>query len=98
MQIYAPSLIFRNVLHTQNVVRYTLEIAGHCNVSEQELFILLTAAWFHDTGPLFTKRQNHDEVSCFHGEVYVGKISAINTIRSIEQHSMVTKPTRHPEN
>ena len=98
-QIYAPTLIFHNLLHTQNVVEHTMEIAGHCNVSENEMFILFTAAWFHDTGHLFTKPQNHEEVSCFIMEKFMAdKVNDINSISSIEQCIMATKLPRHPEN
>ena len=98
-QIHAPTLIFHNLLHTQNVVKRTMEIAGHCNVSENELFILYTAAWFHDIGHLFTKPQNHEEVSCFIMEAFMaGKINDTNASSSIEQCIMATKLPRHPEN
>ena len=98
-QIHAPTLIFHNLLHTQNVVKHTLEIAGHCNVSEKEMLILFTAAWFHDTGHLFTRPQNHEEVGCFIMEKFMAdKINDINTISNIEQCIMATKLPRHPEN
>ncbi len=54
-----PSLIFHNLKHTQTVVDRTKEIAGHYHVSEKEMLILYTAAWFHDTGHLFTAPAKH---------------------------------------
>jgi len=98
-KINAPALIFHNLLHTQNVVKHTKEIAGHYNVSEEEMLILITAAWFHDTGHLFTRPQNHEEVGCFIMEKFMAdKINDINSISSIEQCIMATKLPRHPEN
>ncbi len=42
----------------QDVVKRTEEIAGHYYISEDDMLILFTAAWFHDTGHLFTDPQN----------------------------------------
>ncbi len=53
-QMQTAELAFHNLEHTQNVVKHTREIAGHYNVSENEMLILFTAAWFHDTGHLVT--------------------------------------------
>ena len=48
------TLAFHNLKHTESVVDRTKEIAGHYHVNEKEMLILYTAAWFHDTGYLFT--------------------------------------------
>ncbi|MDQ6845314.1 MAG: DUF5706 domain-containing protein [Bacteroidota bacterium] len=63
-QMHAPSLVFHNLEHTQNVVKRTQEIAGHYKVTEDEMLILFTAAWFHDTGHLFTEPSKHEAMSC----------------------------------
>ena len=63
-QMHSPALAFHNLEHTQNVVKRTQEIAGHYKVSENEMFILFVAAWFHDTGHLFTEPAKHEEMSC----------------------------------
>lgn len=54
--------IYHNYNHTLYVVEAVNEIALAEKVSEDELEILLIAAWFHDTG--FTKEaKNHEEIS-----------------------------------
>jgi HD superfamily phosphodiesterase len=63
-QMHSPSLVFHNLDHTKMVVKRTQEIAGHYNVTEKEMLILYAAAWFHDTGHLFTEPQKHEEMSC----------------------------------
>ena len=45
-------LVFHNLEHTENVVRKVNEIAGHYNLSEEDMMIVYIAAWFHDTGYL----------------------------------------------
>lgn len=41
---------FHNIFHTENVVKEARLIAEHEKASEHETFLILLAAWFHDTG------------------------------------------------
>ena len=59
-----PALVFHNLDHTKEVVKRTLEIAVHYNVSDREMLVLIAAAWFHDTGHLFAEPDKHEEESC----------------------------------
>ena len=63
-KMHAPVLVFHNLEHTENVVKHTKEIAGHYEISEDEMLVLFAAAWFHDTGHLFTEPAKHEEMSC----------------------------------
>ncbi|MEJ7822120.1 MAG: HD domain-containing protein [Chitinophagaceae bacterium] len=58
-----PDLFYHNLEHTQNVVKRTKEIAANYSFDETELFILVAAAWFHDTGYLFGVAKQHEERS-----------------------------------
>lgn len=62
-QMHAPALAFHSLEHTQNVVKRTQEIAGHYKLSDDEMLTLFAAAWFHDTGHLFTEPSRHEEMS-----------------------------------
>ena len=53
-------LVFHNLEHTETVVRKVNEIAGHYNLSEEDMMIVYIAAWFHDTGYLLDKPENHE--------------------------------------
>ncbi|MCY7292571.1 MAG: HD domain-containing protein, partial [Ferruginibacter sp.] len=53
-------LPLHNFDHTESVVKKVNEIAGHYNLSEQDMTVVFVAAWFHDTGYLFEKPQNHE--------------------------------------
>lgn len=46
----SPELHFHNVNHTLEVVAASQEIGAHCGLSADEMNVLVTAAWFHDTG------------------------------------------------
>lgn len=58
-----PTLIFHNLHHTKSVVERTKEIAGHYYLSENDMLVVYVAAWFHDTGYLFTDAAHHEEKS-----------------------------------
>ena len=97
--ILAPALIFHNLTHTQNVVKNTMEIAGHCNIRENQMLILFAAAWFHDTGHLFTEPKNHEEAGCFIMRQFMfDKVDDIGIISDIERCIMATKLPRNPQN
>jgi predicted metal-dependent HD superfamily phosphohydrolase len=61
---HIPALVFHNLDHTRTVVKRAKEIASHYDLSEKDNFILVTAAWFHDTGYLFAEPSRHENVSC----------------------------------
>lgn len=55
-------VVYHNFEHTSKVVEAVIEIAVGENISEDDLEVLLMAAWFHDTG--FTQGyDNHEERS-----------------------------------
>ncbi|RVU02752.1 phosphohydrolase [Mucilaginibacter limnophilus] len=45
-----PALTYHNLTHTQNVVTSTVQIANHYQLNNEDFFIVVCAAWFHDTG------------------------------------------------
>lgn len=93
------TLVFHNLKHTQNVVDRTKEIAGHYHVNETEMFILYTAAWFHDTGYLFTEPAKHEEMSVDIMKKFLVDHSAEQeVIDEIDKCIMATKSPRSPAN
>ncbi|MEO6252360.1 MAG: Pycsar system effector family protein [Ferruginibacter sp.] len=97
-----PSLIFHNLEHTKNVVERTKEIAGHYYLSENDTLAVYVAAWFHDTGYLFTEPALHEEKSVELMKEFMNKHEAneklINLIadcilatRSPRQHDSLLK-------
>lgn len=95
----APSLRFHTLSHTKNVVKNTMSIAGHYNVSENEMFILYAAAWFHDTGYLFAEPQYHEKESCLIMEEFMAEEDIdIRLTNKIKQCIMATKVLQNPQN
>ncbi len=62
-EYHHPNLTYHNLEHTQKVVERVQEIAAHYQLSENDMLTLYTAAWFHDTGHLFSDIATHEEKS-----------------------------------
>lgn len=58
-----PNLLYHSLGHTKKVVERAQQIASHYQVSEEDALIVHIAAWFHDTGHLFTDIERHEEKS-----------------------------------
>lgn len=56
-------LFYHSLDHTKTVVKRTFEIAANYSFTEAELFILSSAAWFHDTGQLTGGQELHEDRS-----------------------------------
>jgi predicted metal-dependent HD superfamily phosphohydrolase len=96
-QLHAPALAFHNIDHTKTVVKRANEIAANYNLSEKELFVLTTAAWFHDTGYLFTEPAEHEKMSCEVMRKYMKDHTDEPTIVEIEGCIMATKFPTNPK-
>lgn len=93
------TLAFHNVKHVKNVVERAKEIADHYNLPEKEMLILHTAAWFHDTGYLFTEPAKHEEMSAeVMRKFMLDHTNDTSLINEIEQCIMATKSPRNPTN
>ncbi len=88
-----PNLVFHTIEHTRKVAERTKEIAGHYYVSEKDMLAVFVAAWFHDTGYLFTDPQHHEEKSVELMKVFMKQNEADEeTLQKIEACILATKP------
>ncbi|MCZ6693394.1 MAG: HD domain-containing protein [Bacteroidetes bacterium] len=62
LRSFKTEYTFHNYAHTEEVVEATYHLAHQGGVGNEELEILLLAAWFHDTG-FQTKYQGHERES-----------------------------------
>ncbi|TDH25101.1 HD domain-containing protein [Segetibacter sp. 3557_3] len=93
-----PKLLYHNLQHTRNVVNKTKQIAAHYELSERDMLIVYVAAWFHDTGYIFTEPQWHEEKSSelmrrFMTEYHQEEELINEVVKTI----LATKPTAKPE-
>ncbi|MEO6454004.1 MAG: Pycsar system effector family protein [Ginsengibacter sp.] len=96
---FNPALVFHSLKHTETVVARTKEIAGHYDLSESEMLTVFTAAWFHDTGHLFTEPVGHEAKSVEIMKSFMtANFADVELINKIEQCILATKMPRNPSN
>jgi predicted metal-dependent HD superfamily phosphohydrolase len=59
----SKSIRFHTLRHTQEVVAACITLADQNQISEDDRFALLLAAWFHDTGYTSGQAKDHETVS-----------------------------------
>lgn len=92
-------LVYHNATHTKKVVTNVAEIIKHDAVTAEEEFILLAAAWLHDTGHLFGSFEDHEKESVRVSNTFLATLNvAPNTIESIASCIMATKMPSNPQN
>lgn len=66
-QIFATrvriAFVFHSIEHTREVVEASRLLAGHYKLQDDELLVLLLAAWFHDTGYSSGHARQHEVTS-----------------------------------
>ena len=88
-----PGLIYHNFDHTRSVVDRTKEIAGHYYLSEKDMLAVYIAAWFHDTGYLFTDAAHHEEKSVeLMKEFMATQSQDEKLVEKIGEYIMATRP------
>jgi len=85
-------LLYHNFNHTKLVVERVSEIAGQHELSIHSEFVLLVAAWFHDTGLLSGEPNQHEQRSVqIMKDFFIGKNIGDATIENITQTILSTK-------
>ncbi|HEY6956847.1 MAG TPA: Pycsar system effector family protein [Flavisolibacter sp.] len=58
-----PEFVFHNLDHTEAVAEACSHMADYYQLSDEDRFVLMLSAWFHDTGYSAGKTDGHEEVS-----------------------------------
>ena len=58
-----PEFVFHSLDHTEAVAEACSQIATHYQLSDEDRFVLMLSAWFHDTGYSSGKVEGHEEIS-----------------------------------
>lgn len=93
-----PKLVYHNLEHTKEVVKNTTQIANHYQLSDKDFFIVITSAWFHDTGYIIDLG-NHEEKGAQLASDFLKKIGAPADVRdAVVQTILSTKMPQKPTN
>ncbi len=97
-EYHGGDLFYHNLEHTENVVKRTLEISVNYSFSDDELFIISAAAWFHDTGQLTGGQALHEDRSVLIMQNFL-KLLEIEkeTIEKIKDCICATKLSQKPK-
>lgn len=97
-----PKLVYHNLAHTLSVVNDTMQIANHYQLDEKDFFIVVTAAWFHDTGyfedPNYHEQKSADLAVAFLKTIKVDSDTTDQVVKAILSTKMPQKPTNLIEN
>jgi len=89
-------LKFHNLEHTKDVVGHCEEIAKYYDVDKEKILVLLSAAWFHDIGYLYTTPANHEEMGVEIMRSFLNSESSTDDLREIEKMILATKRSVQP--
>ncbi|MBL7696970.1 MAG: HD domain-containing protein [Chitinophagaceae bacterium] len=92
-----PALLFHSLSHTQQVVQHVEELSSYYRLSPKDHFSVVVAAWFHDTGHLFSVVEGHEDISWKIAEEYLLPLDIEKIIlRKIRACILATKMPTHP--
>jgi predicted metal-dependent HD superfamily phosphohydrolase len=96
-----PENIYHNLAHTSEVVNAAIEIGKEEGITEDELELILIAAWFHDTGYVKVCK-GHEEISIEYAKEYLQKVGypeerTQKIISLIQATKMPQDPKNHLE-
>lgn len=90
--------IYHNLNHTKQVVKNAKEIASNCDLTENEMEIILLSAWFHDTG-FIKKYEDHENVSAEIADEFLSNNSySKKRISKVKECIIKTNINYMPEN
>ena len=90
-------LLYHNFEHTRKVADHAKEIALFYKLRDEQLFIVVSSAWFHDIGYIFSGPQEHEQEGVRLMKDFLTDIISVPTlIEEIEQCIMATKRVADP--
>jgi len=89
-------LLYHNRKHTEDVVAAATQIANHYQLNDRDFFIVIAAAWFHDTGYM-EDTANHEEKSArMAGEFLKAQYADDELINEVNGCIMATRMPQKP--
>jgi predicted metal-dependent HD superfamily phosphohydrolase len=90
-------LHYHNLSHTRSVVIHVDEIALFYGVQNEDLFILLAAAWFHDLGHLYDSPANHEYKSAILMKDFLKNSYPDEVLKKIRDTILATRELSTPK-
>ncbi len=93
-----PEFYYHNINHTEYVVEAALQMAAYYQLPEEEVTILLIAAWLHDSGFSKGKPENHEAEGQLIASNFLQKNNAESYIQKVNGCIAATKMPQSPNN
>jgi predicted metal-dependent HD superfamily phosphohydrolase len=90
-----PEFVFHSLDHTEDVAEACSRIADHYQLKDDERFILILAAWFHDTGYSLGQAAGHEEESVRIATEFLSRLGVDDT--TIQKVSSCIRATKMPQ-
>jgi len=91
-------VIYHDLTHTQQVAAAATQIANHYHLSNNDFFIVLTAAWFHDIGYFIDMSQHEAKSAEYIANYLRDKQIDETTINAVANCILATKLPQLPNN
>jgi predicted metal-dependent HD superfamily phosphohydrolase len=90
-------LLYHNLEHTQMVVSNAEQIARHYQLGGKDFFIVMTAAWFHDSGYLTGDPADHEQRSADLAARFLDDIAVEDdTVQAVRECILATRLPQSP--
>lgn len=90
-----PEFVFHSLDHTEAVAEACSQISGYYQLNDEDRFVLMLAAWFHDTGYSSGKAEGHEEISAQIATDFLQQHSVSETIQ--QRVSSCIRATHMPQ-
>ncbi|QKZ14976.1 Pycsar system effector family protein [Spirosoma sp. KUDC1026] len=93
----ASPLPYHSLAHTRDVVRAAKTLADHYRLSDELYLAVMTAAWFHDTGYVLARPEQHEEKSAEIAAEFLRENTASTAlIEKVQQCILATRMPQSP--
>jgi predicted metal-dependent HD superfamily phosphohydrolase len=90
-----PEFVFHSLDHTEAVAEACSKMADYYQLSDEDRYVLMLAAWFHDTGYSAGKAEEHEEISAQIATDFLKQHSVDDTIQ--QRVSSCIRATHMPQ-
>jgi predicted metal-dependent HD superfamily phosphohydrolase len=91
-----PDLVYHNLNHTKNVVAAAMQIANHYQLGDEDYFIVIAGAWFHDMGYMVDASKHEESSAQIAADYLKHKGVDAAVIAKIQGVIMATKMPQNP--
>ena len=88
---------YHNLKHTESVVEAAIRLADNYQLSDSDYFVVITAAWFHDTGYLTDKKDHEQKSAELASDFLRGQQQEYEVIQNVVDCIMATRMPQTPQ-